>query len=103
MNRRRLFGMVGALALAGVMGIGAAAEKLKAATAMACCCGDSCCCGDDCADACCCGPVCCGDSCCCDSTWSNTATIKTESCRGMDVDASASCCPVTNAKVAVIH
>ena len=44
MNRRRVLGIVGALALTTVIG-GAAAVKTKAAKVTACCCGDTCCCG----------------------------------------------------------
>jgi hypothetical protein len=100
MNRRRLLGLVGAFALTSVVGLGAAAEKTKAAKAMAdCCCGDSCCCGDACEEACCCGPDCCGDG-CCDAATSKRAAADVESCREEDAEAS-SCCPVTTAKTAV--
>ena len=45
MDRRRVLGMVGAMALATVMGVGAdAAEKTKAATAACAYCGDACAC-----------------------------------------------------------
>ena len=45
MDRRRALGMVGAMATATVMGVGAdPAEKSKAATAACACCGDACAC-----------------------------------------------------------
>ncbi len=123
MNRRYVLGLVGALALAGVMGVRAAALKPKAAEAgrmnaaateklkatKAAVMGvavaaekpkaaEDCCCGDSCCgDACreeCCDPACCGDG-CCDFTTSKAAAIKVESCCEKDVKAAASFCPVS--------
>ncbi len=116
MNRRYVLGLVGALALAGVMAVRAAAEKPKAAKGVVmgvavaaeksngpldCCCGESCCCGDACQEECWCGPVCCGSGCCCDSIKSKTAAVSAESCCEKDVDAARSRCPVTAAKAEV--
>ena len=83
MNRRRVLGIVGALALTTLIG-SAAAVKTKAAKVTACCCGDTCCCGADCGDACCGSPECCGDTCCCDSTMAKT--------RAVNVVGNESCC-----------
>jgi hypothetical protein len=101
MNRRRMLGLVVALALTGVVGLGAAAERTKAVKAMADCCCDSCCCGDACREACCCSPACCGDGCCCDSTASKAAAVQAEACCEEDMKAVASCCPLNMAKVKV--
>ncbi len=97
MDRRQVLGMVGAMALAAVMGVGSgrAAEKskvVKAATASCCC--DAC---GNCDSACCdtCGgcAICCGDACCCDSSTGNRAADKT-----VKAAKSKSCCLVTAAK-----
>ena len=126
MNRRYVLGLVGALALAGVMGVRAAAlkpraaeaggmnaaatEKLKAAKAVVLgvavaaekpkaaedCCCGDCCCGDLC-QAECCDSACCGVG-CCDFTTSKAAAINVESCCEKDAKAAASFCPVTTAK-----
>jgi hypothetical protein len=85
MNRRRVLSLVGALALAAVMGVGAyAVEKTRVAQAGCACCGDACgcstCCGDTCA--------CCGDACgctiCCEGA---TKVVGTKVAK-----ASPSCC-----------
>jgi hypothetical protein len=73
MDRRRMLGMVGAFALATVMG-GAAAVKTKAAKMAACCCCDACSSGAACCDACC-NSACCGDT-CCESSTSKTAAVQ---------------------------
>ena len=90
MDRRRLFGVVGALALTGVMGIGAAAEKIKSADSAACCCGESCGCGEPCS----CDPAGCGDGCACDCTTGNPAAVKMRSCCEQDVSGKVTCCVV---------
>lgn len=89
MDRRQVLGLVGALTLAAVMGVGdAAAEKSKAVkAAKACCCCDTCCC---------CCPVCCGENCCSEST---TASVVDKTVKAANA-AKPSCCPVTVAKTA---
>jgi hypothetical protein len=97
MYRRRWLGMAGALALTGVMGVVAAAEKPKTAkAAAACCCGDLCGCVDDCGEGCCCGSDCSCDP-CGDATASKTMAAKVASCCEKDGKAVASCCPATSA------
>ena len=104
MDRRRMLGVVGTLALVAVIGVWGAG-KTKAAAAD-CCCGDLCCCGADCGDVCdCCGPDCCGDTCCCDATASKAAAAKVVKEIGCCEDdgvsatvAKSSCCAATNAK-----
>ncbi len=44
MNRRQLLGILGAMALAALMSVGAAAEKTKPAQVACGCCGDACVC-----------------------------------------------------------
>jgi hypothetical protein len=96
MNRRYVLGLLGALALAGVVGVRATAEKSKAAKD--CCCADRGRCGDACQEACCCDPACRGDSCCCDSIADKAAAVEAESCCDEDVKAAGSSCPLSATK-----
>ena len=76
MIRRRVLGLAGALALAGVMGVGAAgalSEKNKAVATCACC-----------------GGACACTGCTCDTTAGDRAAAK-----GCDCCGDAACCPAT--------
>jgi hypothetical protein len=104
MDRRQVLGVVGAFALAAVMGVvGNAAAKSKVAkAAKTCCCGDNCCGGTACCQVGCCGPVCCDDTGCCDSTSGEVAVdtcVKSAECRETDSEAAEagepSCCPLS--------
>ena len=102
MDRRRMLGVVGALALTTVIG-GATAMKTKAAKAAARC-GDIGYCGAACCDVCC-GPDCCGDCCCCNSTPNKAPrakAVEAESCCDEDAQdgkaAKPSQCPATATK-----
>ena len=78
MDRRGMLSMVGALALAAVMGLGAtAAEKSKGIKAVCACCGDACAC----------------TACTCDATAKAGVTGK-----GCECCVGAACCPASRTK-----
>lgn len=78
MDRRRMLGLAGALALAGMMGVAAdAAEKTKAGKTACACCGNACAC----------------PACSCDATAKAGVAAKGWECCG-----GAACCPATDGK-----